>query len=369
MPRRVPSALRLPRLLAVLLVLGLPGGLAACGGDDMGSKSARDVLSETFGPDKPVRSGKLDLTVAVKAAGTSTLGGPLRLQLEGPFSAKGKGALPIFDFDVDLNAGGQAIRAGAVSTGSQGFLKFGGQTFDLGTTSYARLKKLYEQDQGRTKKQETTTLQALGVDPGRWLEAPRKVGDADVGGTETVHVTSAVDVAALVADIDKLLRRAGSSGASAAAGAAAGTKVPTGLTAAQRAAITQSVKAASVDVFSGKSDGTLRRLTLNVRFDVPAAQRASAGGLTQGSIGVDLVLTDLNEPQTVEAPKGARPISELLSAFAPTGTTGATTAPPTGATGAAPAAGSPEAKYSQCLSDAGADLAKVQACAPLLNGG
>ncbi len=353
-------------LLAVLVSVPLVGALAACGGDDIGSKSAQDVLKETFGPNKPVKSGKLDLTVAFNAKGLPSLQGPLRLELQGPFQSKGGRTLPAFDFDLDFNLSGQAVRAGAISTGDKGYLKFAGSTFDIGDATFQRFKALYERDQKRTKTTKNPTFQTLGVDPTRWLQSPKKAADEPVGGTDTVHVTSAVDVPAFLEDINKLLGRAGTSGASAAAGAAAGQAVPTKLTDAQRSAIERSVKATNLDVFAGKADGTLRRLNINVTFDVPADLRKTAGGLTTGTFGLDLVIADLNQAQDIKPPSGARPLSDLNQAI---GATGATGAAPQASSGTSAAPSSADARYSKCLSSAGGDIAKVQACAPLLNGG
>ena len=183
-----------------------------------------------------------------------------------------------------------------------------------------------------------------------------------------MHVTSAVDVPAFLQDVNKLLARAGSAGVTGTTGAAgaAGASVPSRLTDQQRTAIERSVKATSLDVFAGKSDGILRRLTINVTFDVPADLRKIAGGLTAGTFGLDLTIADLNQPQTIKAPSGARPLSDLTQAVGgATGATGAAASPSTGTTGDA---SSPQARYSKCLTAAGSDIAKVQACAPLLNG-
>lgn len=353
---------RSPRLLlAVLALLAL--ALSACGGDDLGSKSAPDILKETFGPGKPVRSGKVDLRVALDAPGLTAAGGPLRLALKGPFASTGARKLPRFAFDVSLDLGGQTLAAGATSTGKQAWLKLAGQSFAVDDAVFARFRTLYERDQKQAATSDSPTFQALGIDPSRWLASPEKAEDTTVGGAETVHVTSKVNVPAVLADLNKLLGRADATGAAAAAGAAG---VPSKLTDRQRAQIERSIRRTSLDVYSGREDGTLRRLNLQVAFDVPQDVRASAGGLTAGTLGLDLVLSELNEEQTITGPKSARPLSDLTQAGA-TGATGATARPGTsGSASAAPAAG--EAAYRACLQAAGASIAEAQKCAPLLNG-
>ena len=371
---------RTPRLLLAVLVL-LALALGACGGDDISSKSARDVLKETFGPDKPIDSGKIDLRIAFDAKGLEGVSGPLKLALKGPFATAGKGKLPTFDFDVTVDVSGQALQAGAVATDEKAWLKFGGQDFAVDAAQYDQFRKSYEADQKKAAESDDASFQALGVDPTRWLAEPRKAEAETVGGAETVHVTSKVDVPKLLEDVNKLLGRADATGAAAAAGAGG---VPSKLTDEQRAQIERSVKSTSLDVYSGADDGTLRRLNIQVFFDVPEDARKDAGGLTSGRLALDLVLTELNEEQEITAPKDARPLSDLTRGT--TGVTGPNQAtepsggvfgtdaqPETGGeaapeAGGAAAPGAPNPEYTACLDAAGASIAEVQKCAPLLAG-
>ena len=345
---------RLPRSL--LAVLSLPAlALGACGGGDIASKSPEDVLKETFGPNKSVKSGKVDVRVAFDAQGLPSVSGPLKLSLKGPFASSGQNKLPRFDFDVNLDVGGQALLAGAVSTGEKGWLKFAGTNFAVGDAAFERLRASYERDQKQAAASDNPTFRALGVDPARWLASPEKAGAETVGGAETVHVSSAVDVPAFLEDLNKLLGRAGATGDAAGASG----RIPSRLTDAQRQQIQKSIKSARLDVYSGVDDGTLRRLTLRVAFDVPEDVRPAVRGLSTGTLSFDLVLSELNEKQEIAPPKTSRPISDLTQA----GATGATGAP------APPAVSSAaEDEYRACLDAAGARLAEVQKCAPLLNG-
>lgn len=370
---------RTPRfLLAALAVLAL--ALSSCGGDGIASKSATDVLAETFGPDKPVDSGKVDFRVVFDGKGLKGLQGPLKLAFKGPFASSGSQKLPRFDFDLVIDVAGQALTAGAVSTGDHGWLKLAGENFALGEKTFAQFRTRYEQDQKNAARSDNPTFRTLGVDPKRWLASPEKAGAATVGGAGTVHVTSKVDVPALLDDVNKLLGRADATGAVAAAGAAG--RVPRKLTGEQRAQIAKSIKTTRLDVYSGKDDGILRRLSIRVTFDVPAGLREAAGGLTTGTLDLDLVMSELNEKQEVAAPTSSRPLSDLTQAGA-TGATGAV--PDAGTTATPPEAAAPEAPqaapatpqpdpdpvpsaYRACLEAARASIAEAQKCAPLLNG-
>ncbi len=346
----------MPRLLLVVLSI-LALALSACGGDDLSSKSAPDIVKETFGPGKSVKSGVVDLRVSLDATLPGTEG-PLKLALKGPFSSVGAAKLPRFDFDATVDAGGQSITAGALSTGDKGFLSFLGQNFAVDAATFAEFKKLYEDDQKKAadQKDDAPSFSTLGITPSSWLKGAKKAGEESVGGAETVHVTAGVDVPKLLDDVNKLLGRADATGAAAATGATGA--VPTELTPEQRETIEQSVKRTSFDLYSGKDDGTLRRINVQVAFDVPKDRQGAAGGLTKGTFGLDLVISELNEEQEVKAPTGAKPLSELLGSGA-TGATGAT----------APEAGSaePPSAYEQCQDEA-TSVADLQKCAPLFNG-
>lgn len=338
--------------------------LAACGGDDLSSKSPADVLKETFGPGKRIDSGRVDLRVSFDAKGLQGVQGPLKLGIKGPFASSGKQKLPRFDFDANLDVAGQAVAAGAVSTGDKAWLKFAGEAFAVDDATFRQFRTLYEQDQKKAAAEsDDKGLAALGINPTRWLADPEKAEEETVGGAETVHVTSKVDVPKLLEDVNKLLGRADATGAAAAAG----QDVPSKLTDEQREQIAASIKDARLDVYSGKDDGTLRRLNVQITFDVPEAARKDAGGLSSGRLGLDLVISELNVDQEIKAPARSRPLSDLTQAGA-TGATGATSAPDA-AVPEATTQGGASAEYRACLDAAGADIAEVQKCAPLLSGG
>ena len=109
---------------------------------------------------------------------------------------------------------------------------------------------------------------------------------------------------------------------------------------------------------------------------MPEAVRSRAGGLSTGTLDFELTIADLNEPQTVEAPKNARPLSELTQLIAGGATgdtstgsgsssgTGSSAGSGTGSTGSGTADSS--SQYLDCISKAGSDVAEIQKCATLV---
>lgn len=339
-PRRLLtiSSLMLAGLAAMLLV--------ACGSSGSGSgNSADQVLAQAFGPNKPINSGRLALTVL----STPKLGDRSGLTVSGPFENRGKGQVPAVDLAVALESRGQTLRVGLLSTGTEGFITFDGKTYALGADIFKRFAAGFSGAQrSATGAGATTTLSALGVDPRRWLTGAKLAGSEKVGGTDTIHIISNVRIPKLLTDLNTLLTRAGSSGLGAVAGQTAGTSI----TPAQLKQAGRSIRAAQVDIFVGKHDQTLRRLVVHMAVVTKAGQTIL--GFTTGQVAVDVTLTELNQPQTITAPTGAVPITDLQTKLQ--GLLG-------GLTGTGKAGSS---KYQRCVRKAGQDIAALQKCAPVV---
>ena len=374
-PARRPASL-------VVLLLALAGLLlAACGSSDKPS-SAQDILKDTFGPGKSIKSGRLDMGIGLDAVGLQGVDGPVRLTLKGPFASQGGQKLPKFAFDLGLTAGGTTFAAGATSTGDAGYLKFQGTSYKLSKSVFESFKTGYEasaKDSG--KKGSQTSLSKLGVDPLKWLDNPRKAGTAEVGGAETNHVTATVDVPSMLADVDTLLRKAGTLGGQAAAN----PQGPDGGPAhadherGQERDVRRLRRQGRRGPAQARRQGRLRRRQGRPgRRGGPAARHLSAHaddrrpqrgpgdrrpGVLQAAVGAAGA-----DPEP--ARRGDRRAREPGSGTAPAPSAGGTAttpaAPGAGATGAAPSAANQSA-YVQCLTAAGADIAKVNACAKLLN--
>jgi hypothetical protein len=374
------------RRFAVLVLLAvLAVGVAACGGsDDKSSGADADaptLLKDTFGANHPIRSGRLDANLDVDLKGLARITEPLSLHLNGPFQSNGGKTLPNFALGLDLQGGEKPITVGAVFAGGGGYLTIEGQAFDLGAELYKTFKTGYEKAKAsassKSADDDQASLSALGISPLRWLQDPKNVGTEDIAGTQTVHLASGVNVAKLLEDVSTLLGKA--KGVTSAGGAATGTAVPTSLTAEQRDLITKSIKSAKVDVWTGAKDHTLRKVAVNVQVDVPQELRAKAGNLQTGHVIFQVTIAQLNQAQKIVKPANVRPIAELRSALTDLGLLGtsssaSTTTPDTAATPGAtttpatpPTTTGPQAEYTQCITSAGEDLAKVQDCAQYLN--
>lgn len=350
---------RWPLIVLALLVCAF----AAAGCGDGEDPDVAQLLRQTFGEDKNIKSGRLDLSLRLDANGLAALTGPVTARLTGPFASTDPDQLPRFSFDANLDAGGQEIKAGAISTGDKGFLTLQGQAYQLSDQLFDQFKTGYAEQAKKDKGEDKgVSFKSLGIDPQSWLRDPEYSGKEDVGGTETFHIRAGIDMPRLLEDVNRILGRAEQiQGQSSRQ-----------LTEAERKQIADAVKDARIEVWTGTEDKILRRLNVELKFEVPEGNRAAANGLKSGTIHFDLGLGGINDDQTITAPEDAKPLDDLIGS----GGAGGTQAPPSGDSGSGAGdtgsggsnGGEAPTPYEQCVQDAGTDISKLQDCAGLQGG-
>lgn len=353
---------RFNRLFAVAALAACAALLVACGGGSSGSGSANDLLKQTFNGAHNIKSGNISLSFVLNAQGSKQLKGPVNIQFQGPFQSLGKGKLPKFDFSINATAQGKSFSAGAISTGDTGFLKYNGSTYAVPASVFDQFRTGFEQAASKsTGSTKQSGFKRLGIDPLSWLKNPKVVGNETVAGTDTKHITAQVDVNKLLDDLNSLLGKAGSLGIPNT-----GT-LPSSITPAQRDQIKKAVKGASFDVFTGASDHTLRKLAIALQIAPTALGSAAAGGVQSVQIAFTFQIANLNQSQTISAPSGAKPLSDLTSKLGSLGSAlgGAGSAGGTSGSPTVPS-GKKLQQYTQCLQSAGNDITKAQKCAALL---
>jgi hypothetical protein len=363
--------------LAVAALLGA-GLIAGCGGDDGGDEDPQEVLDETFSNDQTVNSGVLDLSLSGSAEGEE--GGSLDATLSGPFQGDEaqEGEFPQFDLTASVSGegGGQSIdlEGGLIATTDQAFVSYQGTTYEIPKPFFDQLKQAAEQAQAQAGQQEEQDAGAifdqLGIDPSTWLTNLENEGDEDVEGTDTIHIHGDANVPQILEDIQSASEQTG-----------AGEAIdPDEITEVEDA-----VEEASIDVYSGKEDKILRRLTLNLAVAPP---EDDASGVDSAELEFSLTFSDVNNDQTIDAPTDAEPFSQLeqdlglpsgllegalsggggLGALGGSDSSGSTIVPPSGGGGggggggAGGAAGSAQQKYFNCLEQA-QTADEINACA------
>jgi hypothetical protein len=138
--------------------------------------------------------------------------------------------------------------------------------------------------------------------------------------------------------------------------------VPTRLTDAQRKQIVEAVKDPRVEIYTGTEDKILRRMVVDVGVDDAASE-------TSGTLAFDASITDLNEDQEISGPENAKPFDQLLEQFGGLAALGAAASGGGGSSGSSNGGSAADLeKYSDCLTQAGEDVAKARKCAELLAG-
>jgi hypothetical protein len=364
------------------LRLGLPlasvlasMAIAACGsssstatGGASSGASAQSLLAQTFSSGHTVKSGVLAFTLTMNPSGSSTLSTPISLSLAGPFQSRGTGKLPASDFTIGISALGRHGSLGVVSTGTGGYVVLDGANYQLPASDFQRLESSFSS--AGSSGPNHGTLSGLGINPELWLKNPSIVGSETVGGADTTHIRAGVNITALLADLNTFLAKTAKSSGT--------TKIPSSIPPATQQKVAAAVKNASVDVWTGASDKTLRKLTLNLTLPVTGQISTLLGGLSSAGIGLSLQYSDLNQPQTIPAPTNVQPYSQFTAKLQSVvsalegglgGAPGATGSGSSAQGGSAGSTSSKVGKYSQCITAAGQDVLKMQKCASLLDGG
>lgn len=338
-------------LLSLALVVSL---LAACGGGSSGN--VKDTVNKAFST--PIKSAKIDLEVTLNLNGVKQVNGPVKLSVQGPYESGGNQTIPKTDWDIAASASGQNFTAGFISTGDDAWVSFQGQNYEVGKQQVAQINQQIKQAAGQKKNQ---GLSQFGINARDWLANAKDEGTQKVDGVETNHVSAQLDVGRFLDDLNKLVQKAGGS---------TGTATPQ-LTAQQKKEIEDVVQNPRFDLYAGKSDHAIRRLSADLSFSVPSNKQAQLSGLKSGTLSFSIDFTDVGQPQTIKAPANAKPLSDLTSQL---GGLGGVLGGSAGGTsgGSASGSGGPSAsalqKYSQCLQKADPSKpAELQKCADLLN--
>jgi hypothetical protein len=339
---RVALKLRafLPLLVAAVVAI------AGCGGSDS-DPGAVSLVKRAFA--KPVGSANVTVSLGANLDGGRQLQGPLSLKLTGPYKTNGRSKLPSFDWNIALSGGGANFDGRLTSTGDDLYVGFQGQSYDVGAATIARYNQALTQGRTGTK---TRSLSEFGIDPASWVKGAHNEGDATVAGTRTTHVSASIDFDKLLSDLNALVRKAGSS--------VSGGGQAVQLTAADRKQFTEAIKSSTFDVYVGKADGKVRRVSVTVQFAIPKSRQSQTNGVKSGSLNFSIQYSNLGQAQKIQAPPNPKPLTELVAQLGGSKLgNGSSTSP-------APSSKQFQA-YSKCLDKASpGDLGALQKCNALL---
>ena len=262
--------------------------LSRCGG---GGEDADKVLAETAERLAQIRSGDLDvvLTVDPKGADDDEFG----FELHGPFALGRKGSLPTMRVAYTQLADGRRGTVTLLSTGREAFVLVGGRAYALPPEQVEELRGATGALGG------SRGLGQLRIDD--WIGDAEVSDGGEIGGAETDRVRAKLKVGNAVNDLLSLARRSGGAGLERIAGADAEQ-------------LRRAARSGTFEVYTGKDDRLLRRLTIEVDFglDVPQVLQEALGGVVGARVRFELGIANPNRPVRVARPEAPRPYSELV---------------------------------------------------------
>jgi hypothetical protein len=355
--------------------------LSACGSSSPGN--ARSLLRQTFSGPHRVNSGRLTFALSLQPSGSSTLTQPISLSLSGPFQSRGTGKLPASDFTVAISAQGHTGSLSILSTGTKGYVTMSGVSYQLPASSFQKLESSFSSiasSGGASSSSKSGVLSKLGINPLDWLDKPQVVGSSTVGGAQTTHIRASVNVPALLRDLSTFMQKAASLGISGTSG------LSSGLSSATQQKMASALQKPSFDLWTGRSDKTVRRLEVGLRFPLSGQISTLLGGSRAAGLDLTLQYSQLNQPEAITAPSKVEPYSIFSaklnsvlqtlassvssSSLGSTSSATGTTSSPTTTTGSSSTtpAGITKA-YSQCVTKAGQNVVKMQKCAAKASSG
>lgn len=286
-----------PRVLLVIACALLCSALlAACGGSDDGGKATEPTgpeaaLRKTFeASSTSIDRARVVAGVRLDPKGLLELGGPIAVRVTGRFAAPSSAGPSRFDLAFLATLGGQKFKGAVISTGTKRFLQLDDSIYTLGARGHNK--------PDASAGEPHPGLKSLGIDPLPWITKPRDRGTERVAGVETRRIAGDVDAHRLLADVGKLLDKAGGD---------AGSFLSPDLL----RQIGDAVKSARVDVWTGAEDSILRQIAIDVTFAFKSAQSPIVG-LDGGRLRLRVRLDDVNgAPVKVATPAGTRPLSEV----------------------------------------------------------
>ena len=352
------------RVIALLCLALFAAVLTACGSSN--SQSAEDTLNKAFST--PIKSANIDLEVSIKVDGVKQLSDPIKLSVQGPYESGGKQTIPKAQWDISASAAGQNFSAGFISTGTDAWVQFQGQSYEIGQAAVTQINQQIQQAAKNGSKKKG--LAQFGIDPRNWLDNAKNEGTSTVDGVETNHVSATLNVSKLLDDLNQVVQKAGGTISGAAAAQ---------LTPAQKKEVEDVVQNPTFDVYAGKNDNVIRRLSADISFKVPSDKQAQVGGLEGGTVSFSIDFANVGKPQTISPPANAKPLSDLTSQLGGLsgvlggglGASGSGGSGSSGSGSSSSGSGGPSAdalqKYSKCLQKADPSKPQeLQKCADLL---
>jgi hypothetical protein len=298
------SRFRIFTLFAALMALGT--AFAACGGGS--SSDPQTVLDEATL--QGIESGNVDLSLGIDVKGSE--GGHLDVGLSGPFRSESEAEYPELDMSASAKGslGGEKVdfEGGLTLLGNKAYVGYEGTEYEVDPTTFNFVRTIIKRRTGGQKQStELTACQeaAAELQISNLVENPKGEGSAEVGGTSTTKISGDLDVTRAPEVVIELSEdRACAEQLEAAGSLPNPAKLEKEIKKVQ-----EFVKSAHVVLYVG-DDHIVRRISAQLTIESPKG--SANNGAKSVEIDLDLTLTGVNEEQTISAPQGSQPLSNLF---------------------------------------------------------
>lgn len=213
------------------------------------------------------------------------------VDVSGSFQQGGPQDMPKIDVSLTTKGFGDDAAFGFVSTGDKGYVVADGTGYQLPDEAWSQAVEAQA-----TQANATPVASLAKIDAAALVKRTTDEGTETLDGVETQHVSATIDVDAAVRQFGRLA----------------------GASPAQLSGASDEIERAQLDVWVGKDDRLVRKIEAEV---------AGQGN----AIRLDVQLSEVNDPQTIEAPAK---VSDVLPANVLGGATGALSSGLSLATGA-----------------------------------
>jgi hypothetical protein len=281
---------RTRKLLALsALALAGTGLVAGCGGDD---EDAKDGLKEAL-TSEPEQVTEAVSSFSVSGTVEGDQSGDFSLDLSGPIKFSTDDEPGELDWTVDASANfpGLAAVLGSDSLDIQAGVTLADEklfvTYD--DTSYVAGDDLYQQIGPALENALSITDATSGLSDEQAQEFVdsfdelSEEGTEDINGESTVHYSGTLDAEAL-SDLNP----------------EGGAVAPV-----------EGVDSVDLDLYVGEEDNIPRQIDLGFSLDLPE-EASTAAGVDSLDLSISAGTSNLNEPQTIEAPEDTKPLDNLL---------------------------------------------------------
>lgn len=263
-------------------VLMLTLGAATTVVSGCGAKEA-EVVKGAF--EKDISSATISMTLNAQSSQGGT-----KVALQGPYKSNGEGKLPSADLAVKIEgAAPRPLEGRLISSGTNAFVEYGGETYEIGEKTVAEMQRSGSADQPTPE--DVKSLMGQMQD---WFPESDTQEEADLDGEPVTRVTGQLDISAALKDLKSLAERQGLSSAEGLKDLSNGD--------IKRIERMFSDPKFTVDV--GRDDGKLRRIVATMKMDT---------GADAGTMEFELRFKDVDKPVQIDAPAtgSGKPIEEL----------------------------------------------------------